>query len=212
MHESVVRLLQAAQAATADLGPARRVDSEAKLRKHLNISSGTFTNWKARGVSKDGLLAAEKKYGRSASWIQTGTDGPCVFPQHPHAGLSINPVAQEVSQHLFTLAPRFIPWEQIMIGPLESEFQTNMPDDSMEPDIPAGARIILITGVEPQPGDFVLVQDHSGHLFLRELRQLRPGHWQAHARNAAFLPLDSSRDGLKVVAVFDGMRGRRSKG
>lgn len=212
MHESVTRLLQAAAAATANLPPSRRLDTEAKVRKHLDVTSGAFTNWKSRGVSKQGLLDAEKAFGRSASWIETGVDDACTFPQHLSAGVSINPVAQEVSQYRFKLAPRLIPWEQIMIGPLDAEFQTEVPDASMAPDIPVGSRIMLITGVEPMPGDFVLVRDHAGHLYLREFRQLRPGHWQAHARNDAFLPLDSTRDGLKVVAVFDGMRGRRSKG
>lgn len=97
-----------------------------------------------------------------------------------------------------------------MDRPLKPEFQTTAPDNAMAPDVPRGARIILITGVDPAPGDFVLVADASGAHYLREYKQLRAGHWQAHARNAAFLPLDSLRDGLRVLAVFDGIRGRRA--
>lgn len=67
-----------------------------------------------------------------------------------------------------------------------------------------------MTGVPPIAGDFVLVADHKDVHYFREYRQIRPGHWQAHATNPAYLPLDSERDGLRVLAVFDGMRGRRS--
>lgn len=98
-----------------------------------------------------------------------------------------------------------------MTRPLEAEFQTNVPDASMAPDVPRDAVAIFITGVEPEAGDFVLLTDRSGHHYLREYKLLRPGHWQAHALNSAYLPLDSEQDGLKVLAVFDGVRGRRRK-
>ena len=97
-----------------------------------------------------------------------------------------------------------------MHRPLEAEFQTTAPDAAMAPDVPRGARIIFITGVDPVPGDFVLCADSSGAHYLREYKALKAGHWQAHAINPAFLPLDSVRDGLRVLAVFDGIRGRRS--
>ena len=95
---------------------------------------------------------------------------------------------------------------------LSAEFQTVMPDASMAPDIPRGATVIFVTGVEPEPGDYVLTCDGAGNLYLREYRQVRPGHWQAHAMNPAFLPLDSLRDKLRVLAVFDGVRGRKALG
>jgi hypothetical protein len=91
---------------------------------------------------------------------------------------------------------------------LGREFQTVMPDASMAPDVPKGATVILVTGVEPEPGDYVLLVDSHGHHSLREYRLVRPGHWQAHALNPAFLPLDSERDGLRVLAVFEGVRKR----
>lgn len=88
------------------------------------------------------------------------------------------------------------------------EFQTVMPDASMAPAVPKGATVILVTTHAPEPGDFVLLADALGHHYLREYRVVRPGHWQAHAMNPAFLPLDSERDGLRVLAVFEGVRRR----
>lgn len=209
MHPSFERLLECAREATARMPAGRRVVHAGDLKEALKVSSATLTNWKSeRGVSRDGALAAERKFGCSAQWILEGG----VRGQRPAAaGVGIRTVAQEVSQAGWQHAPKYIAWEALMTTPLDSEFQTDVPDASMAPELPAGARILLITGVEPEPGDFVLVTDRVGNHYLREYRQLRPGSWQAHAINPAYLPLDSAKDGLTVIAVFDGVRGRRSK-
>ena len=94
--------------------------------------------------------------------------------------------------------------------PLEPEFQTTMPDASMAPAIPKGARIIFVTGPQPEPEDFVLVADRDGQHYVREYKQGRGREWEAHAINSGVLPMHSSRDGLTVLAIFDGMRGRRA--
>jgi len=98
-----------------------------------------------------------------------------------------------------------------MNRPLEVEFQTEAPDASMAPDIPAGARLIFVTDAVAEPGDFVLVRDKRGNVYIREFKQVRPGHWQARAKNRAYLPLDSETDGLELLAVCDGVRGRLSQ-
>lgn len=120
--------------------------------------------------------------------------------------------AQTVSYPARTFTPQDYEWEELMSAELAKEFQTVMPDASMAPEIPKGATVIFVTGIEAEPGDYVLTADNQGHVYLREYRQLRPGHWQAHALNPAFLPLDSLRDELRVLAVFDGVRGRKARG
>lgn len=45
------------------------------ISEDLLISQQVVTNWGARGVSKDGALAAEKKWGCVATWVLEG-DGP----------------------------------------------------------------------------------------------------------------------------------------
>lgn len=90
------------------------------------------------------------------------------------------------------------------------EFETTLPDEAMAPDAPKGTRVIFITGVEPEPGNWVLLRDAEGQHYCRQFRQSRPGQWEAHALNPGYLPLDGARDGLRVVAVFDGIRGRRA--
>lgn len=210
MHDSVKRLIDCAKRATEGLEPHKQVTDTTSLQDRLAVSPQTFHNWTKRGVSKEGAIAAERAFGCAVNYILEGHGPHWTYPQTPHEGESSTPLAQELSHPTYTVTPGHIPWEQLMNRPLPIEFQTTAPDHAMAPDVPRGARVILITGVAPEPGDFVLVADASGAHHLREYKHLRPGHWQAHARNAAFLPLDSQRDGLRVLAVFDGIRGRRS--
>lgn len=90
------------------------------------------------------------------------------------------------------------------------EFETTLPDDAMAPDAPKGTRVIFVTGVAPEPGNWVLLRDSEQRHYCRQFRQSKPGRWEAHALNPGYLPMDSESDGLQVVAVFDGIRGRRS--
>lgn len=101
-------------------------------------------------------------------------------------------------------------WESLMHGPYELQFETQVPDASMAPEIRKGATIVCVTGVQPEPGDLVVVTDRSGHHYLREYREDRNGTFEAHALNPAYLPLHSERDGLQVIAVFNGVLGRRA--
>lgn len=212
MHPSLQRLLEAAIQASAQMPVGKRVLTLSDLRAQMEASHQTMNNWQERGVSKDGALQAEAMYGCSPSWVLFGSPPAPRLGYPSSGGLFTSPVAQEPSHPTFTFAPVHIDWEQLMSTPLGSEFQTVMPDHSMAPDVPRGAQVIFVTGVLPQAGDFVLVADSQGTPYVREYKELRPGHWQAHARNSAFLPLDSERDGLRVLAVFDGVRGRRAGG
>lgn len=110
-----------------------------------------------------------------------------------------------------TMPPQKIAWEALMHHTqLPPEFETALPDNAMAPDAPKGTRVIFIAGTLAEPGDWVLLKDAGGALYCREFRQARPGHWEAHAKNPGFLPLHSDRDGLQVIAIFDGIRGRRA--
>lgn len=119
--------------------------------------------------------------------------------------------AHPLGAYATRMAPPQIGWEALMTsGSLPGEFETVLPDNAMAPAAPRGSRCIFVSGIAPEPGDWVLVRDADGAVYCREYRVLRAGHWEAHALNAAFLPLDSARDGLQVLAVFDGMRGRKA--
>lgn len=70
MHESVSRLLDYARKKSA--GFAKPGNDFARLQVLLQISSATLTNWKSRGISKEGAIRAERELGCSANWILTG--------------------------------------------------------------------------------------------------------------------------------------------
>lgn len=71
VHPSVERLLEFAKSRTA--GTNDPVTSFNALAVRLDISLATLTNWKSRGISKDGALDAEREFGCMATWLLDGT-------------------------------------------------------------------------------------------------------------------------------------------
>lgn len=65
MHKQMERLYQAAKEAAGITG-------QSALALALNMSPQTVNNWEARGISKQGMLAAQAKFGCSATWLDTG--------------------------------------------------------------------------------------------------------------------------------------------
>lgn len=158
-----------------------------------------------RGVGRKLRESLERHY---PGWMQLAT-------HDAHTGQTITPLtageAQPMIRYATRMAPPRIGWEALMTSDdLPGEFETELPDNAMAPEAPRGARCIFLRGVAPEPGDWVLLRDADGTLYCREYRALRGGQWRAHALNPAFLPLDSATHGLQVLAVFDGMRGRKA--
>jgi DNA-binding transcriptional regulator YiaG len=65
MHETAERLYQAAK-------ELLRITGQSAVARILNASPQTLKNWESRGVSKAGMLDAERLIGCSATWIETG--------------------------------------------------------------------------------------------------------------------------------------------
>lgn len=62
MHPSMRRLQEVA-----------KTDRKSDIARNLNVGASTVTNWSNRGVSKEGALAAAKKYQADANYILNGT-------------------------------------------------------------------------------------------------------------------------------------------
>lgn len=89
---------------------------------------------------------------------------------------------------------------------------TQMPDDSMAPEILQGEYVCFDPEVRPDAGDVVLISDQYGGLWVRRYRLLPGGKFDAVAANAEHAPLRSTEDGLRVLAVMVAhIRGRRAK-
>lgn len=65
MHATMERLYEAARL-------LHQIEGPAQLAKFLNISEQLVNNWQRRGVSKGGMLDAQKQIGCSATWLETG--------------------------------------------------------------------------------------------------------------------------------------------
>lgn len=79
MHESVSRLLTEARRVSANTNLP--IQTDADLRVRMEVTPAVFSNWKNRGISKEGALSAEAKFGCSAHWILTGeNEAPSEWP------------------------------------------------------------------------------------------------------------------------------------
>lgn len=65
MHEQTERLYQAAKV-------LKNVTGQSAVARLLNASPQTVKNWESRGVSKEGMIAAQEAIGCSSTWLNTG--------------------------------------------------------------------------------------------------------------------------------------------
>jgi len=93
-HPSFERLLRFASEATA--GTDRAIGDEVGLRLALGVSAGRFSNWKARGISQEGALLAERKFGCSANWVLYETGQSTADPAKSAVDPSSSPVLKTV--------------------------------------------------------------------------------------------------------------------
>lgn len=71
------------------------IKGQAGLALHLGAVSQTVNNWEARGISKDGMIKAQRLIGCSALWLETG-EGAMVFGELPESAKE-NPEAVKVT-------------------------------------------------------------------------------------------------------------------
>ena len=83
MHETMTRLYQAAK-------ELKGITGQSELARAINASPQTIKNWESRGVSKEGMLEAEKMIGCSALWIKNG-DGGMLAVAETRADYNVEP-------------------------------------------------------------------------------------------------------------------------
>lgn len=187
------RLLDFARKTTA--GKADPVLDFADLGRRLEVTSQVLTNWKSRGISREGAEKAEEVFGCAYKWVLLGIEPVTV--------------ARAVSQSSITIAsqddsPR-VKWGAMKRDDLPDVFLVEVPDDAMSDRVRKGNTIKCATDQAPRPGDGVLVSDSTGAWFFRLYSPGAQGRFAAVALNPAYQSLDSERDGLKVVAVLIGI-------
>lgn len=65
MHATMVRLYEAARS-------LKNLETPTDVARALNQSQQTINNWERRGMSRLGMIEAQKHIGCSATWLQTG--------------------------------------------------------------------------------------------------------------------------------------------
>lgn len=65
MHKQMERLYEAAKT-------LKGITGQSELARALNASPQTVKNWESRGVSREGMLTAQRIIGCSAVWVETG--------------------------------------------------------------------------------------------------------------------------------------------
>jgi hypothetical protein len=95
MHDSMARLLFYTRQASQNW--QKPVKTFGDIAAVMVESSATLTNWKSRGISKDGAIKAERIFGCSVNWLMTGegdpdgSGGSDPRPGKPGARLSVVP-------------------------------------------------------------------------------------------------------------------------
>lgn len=179
-----------------------------EVRKALGVSQGTLSGLEGLANSSGQVTEYAKLYRVDADWLATGEgSGPAQQGDPPNGGAV---VAHTVILSARSMAPRLLDWSHLMSSDLAPEFQAVVPDDAMAPEVPAGSVCFFSTTYKARPGDYILVADAKGFVYLRRMVLVQGEHWQAEALNPAFKPLDSVAAELRILAVYDGKRGRKS--
>lgn len=173
MHPQMERLYLAAR-------ELRKVQGQSELARTLNTSPQTIHNWESRGVSKQGMLLAQRIVGCSASWLETGK-GPMSLSE----SLNITPV--ELGAHRIPMISYvqaggwtgvYDPYapgdaDEWLLTDLElsdGSFALEIKGDSMLPEFKPGDRVIVDPVIAPQPGDYVVAKNGEEEATFKKYR------------------------------------------
>lgn len=173
MNEQMKRLYAAAL-------ETRGITSQAELARALNTSSQTINNWEARGISKQGLLTAQRVLGISASWLETGRG---LKLQRSDTNVSAAPIGKntiplinyvQAGNWMGAVNP-FQPQDahEFLMTDLElseNAFALEIKGDSMLPEFREGDRVIIDPSIQPQPGDFVVAKNGEDEATFKKYR------------------------------------------
>ena len=111
MHESMTRLYEIAF-------KTKGLVTQTDLANALNTSPQRINNWEERGVSKDGLLAAEKLFGCSPSFIETGQQPPRMYAADHQINCQTATYRDQHIADLISTAERLTPEDAKILMPI----------------------------------------------------------------------------------------------
>jgi len=173
MNPQMDRLYQAAK----DL---KGVSGQTALARLLNSTPQTLHNWEQRGISKQGLLLAQKVVGCSASWLETGAGAMAMNTIRNVVSSAVGekhiPLISYVQAGAWTsIVDNFQPGDadEFLLTDQElsdSAFALQIKGDSMLPEFKEGDRVIIDPLVQPNPGDFVVAKNGDDEATFKKYR------------------------------------------
>lgn len=164
MHDTTRRLFEAIQQINGSaVSPRPKVVCD-----FMGVSPNIVTNWKHRGLSKEGMATAAIK-GISVAWLEAGVLP--VLSSHPvsrkavnvYSGVALIPLLDRKTAGMherYTTGGEEPPSTHAHPGQVEPGlFAYQVDDDLMEPTIQKGCIATISTRVIPRHGMCVLIQD-----------------------------------------------------
>lgn len=156
MHASMKRLHEVS-------GIERKID----IARQLNVSPSTVTNWTARGVSKEGALAAAEIYNADANYILDGS-----IERAPVKSVNELNLDSLTPDELVSLMDKLRADAQRVIDKFKKLIEFEIIGRSMSPEFNAGEYAYIDTHFSTsdlKDGSFVLAENTDG---VKQLKQL----------------------------------------
>lgn len=184
--------------------------TQMEVRALLGVSQGTLSQLEGTAASSGRVVEFAKLYDVDSTWLATGEGiAPPDVAREPMAAHQAHQLSPAPVTSSLQKAREIVPWRELGMRKLKEQFSVEAPDDSMAPVIKRGAILDFDRTLEPRTDDAVLLKDGDGVWHVRTYQAGPRGRWVAKAENGAFLPMDSERDELEVIAVLTAVHGRR---
>lgn len=146
-------------------------------------------------------------------WLELGEGDEPDWSAIPNQDETLrDQLAQTMSYRQAKVAPQ--PWGELTLkaqsDDLDPEFWAVLPDDAIRELAPTGTKLKFTTGLQPNPGDAVLLLDPSGRLVVREFRENLAEGWEGHAHSDVYARVPGNLEGVRLVAVATGVETRFS--
>lgn len=173
MKDDYKRLLRAARDLRGWM-TAAEVSSELAKAGYA-VSEQTMTNWKSRGVSKEGRLNASRIIGCRPHWVESGSgnmaDTETISAQGPSGTVPVVGTAQLGDNGYWAELEypegygdgRVIIWSRDRYA-----YAIRCRGDSMRPRVQDGEFVVIEPNDPPIPGDEVLVKHKDGRVMIKK--------------------------------------------
>lgn len=217
MHATTKRLFDA----LVELAKIDGYKEPGKVAQYLGESAATITNWKSRGVSKPGILKANKLLGIDPRWLESGegemrpaggrTEVSNVIPAS--IGTRRVPLISYVQAGCWTEASDAATVGdgfEYLLTDLElsgSAFALEIQGESMLPEFRPGDRVIVDPEIQPHPGDCVVAMNGGQEATFKKYRPRGINErgdtvFELVPLNEDFAPMRSDQTPIRIVGTM----------